>query len=193
MSYGAVMTIRAGGGAGVAGSVTGSPSMRTWPALMCCSNPLVGRPGGGESVAHGRRGGLARRSRSHSASERRAVPHVVSVRLSDVNARRRQHTRRAQPRNRMRRCQLAYQRSAPGDGIGESKEVRVQPDDGPRARSSGEARHGSRRRLGGAERARKRGTRALVVGKLDAVPGAAGKALRIVVCDEHIAALPAQQ
>ena len=30
--------------------------MRTWPALMCCSNPLVGRPGGSESVAHGRRG-----------------------------------------------------------------------------------------------------------------------------------------
>jgi hypothetical protein len=38
------------------------------------------------------------------------------------------------------------------------------------------------------------GGRALVVGKLDAVPEAAsGKALRIRVCDSHIAALPARQ
>ncbi len=35
--------------------------------------------------------------------------------------------------------------------------------------------------------------RALVVGKLDAVPGAAGgRALRIVVCDARITALPAR-
>ena len=38
------------------------------------------------------------------------------------------------------------------------------------------------------------GGRALVVGKLDAVPEAAGwRALRIVVCVAYIAALPAQQ
>jgi hypothetical protein len=38
------------------------------------------------------------------------------------------------------------------------------------------------------------GARALVVGKLDAVPESAGRrALRIVVRDAHIAALPAQQ
>ena len=37
------------------------------------------------------------------------------------------------------------------------------------------------------------GGRALVVGKLDAVPEAAGgKALRIVVCDAHISTLPRQ-
>ena len=37
------------------------------------------------------------------------------------------------------------------------------------------------------------GGRALVVGKLDAVPEAAGgRALRIVVCDAQITALPAQ-
>ena len=37
------------------------------------------------------------------------------------------------------------------------------------------------------------GGRALVVGKLDAVPEAAGgRALRIVVCDAQITALPAR-
>jgi hypothetical protein len=37
------------------------------------------------------------------------------------------------------------------------------------------------------------GGRALVVGKLDAVPQAAGgRALRIVVCDAQITALPAR-
>jgi hypothetical protein len=35
------------------------------------------------------------------------------------------------------------------------------------------------------------GGRALVVGKLDSVPAAAGCALRIVVCDAKITALPA--
>ena len=38
------------------------------------------------------------------------------------------------------------------------------------------------------------GARALVIGKFDAVPEAAGgRALRIVVCDAQVQALPAQQ